>query len=570
MARLSITLYRRPFLTALICGLLLATGLSIGPHWSWGQNIGPLLFGALLSASLLSVIRLQPPRAPPRVTAKQEKPEAPHAQLTVSHMTHLLEVHSDVLWLMDLKGNRFYTSAAVTRIRGYTPQEIEGLSLEQNFVGESILIAGNILRQARENPAEIMPLYELEMTHKNGSTVWCEVSVSVLRAPDGRADCLLGVSRDISARKQTEALLQQREALLSSIFRNSPCSISVTSASDGRLLDANQAWLSMFGFTREQAVGRTSKQLNCWEKSEDRKAILQTIRTKGYIRNAEVRFRHQSGGIFDALTSAEAVEVGGVRYFVGVSNNISERKRLDAQRLLIQRERAALAESRERAKTRFLAAASHDLRQPVQAARLFLDLLRNKDLTEDQQQLCQQISTAMESLSSLLDCLLDITRIESGGVSASFQDVEVSDILSRLDDEFAALAQAQGLRFKLFFPMGARVRTDPQLVNLILRNLVSNALKYTRQGGLLIGARCRHDRLVLQVWDTGVGIGPEHEAHIFEEFYQAGNPHRDNGQGLGLGLPICQRLTSLIHAKLSYRSCPGRGSMFELTLPRRP
>ncbi|QDX82149.1 hypothetical protein B9N43_13395 [Denitratisoma sp. DHT3] len=581
MTRPSSPLPHRRLLVLAACGVsvllvawLLFSGIEgeagIGPtdprrHWLMAPNrLLPALAVMVICLLFLAAIDRRRGTQPAAVLRADSHP----LQLAPEQMAHLLEFSDDVLWLMDLEGDRVYTSPAVTRLRGYTPEEVAELPLEQNFATGSAALFHEMLRQARLSQGHPLPARQMEMLRKDGSTVWCEISAYVLPGTEDQPGYLVGVVRDISERKRAENRLKEREALLSSIFRNSPCGISLTRVADGRLLDANQAWLTMFGLSREEAVGHTSGELDRWVMPEERQRILEAMKTQGYVRNAEACFRHASDQTFDALVSAESVRIGDTEYFVGITSDISEYKHLNTQRLSAQHERATQAEFREQAKTRFLAAASHDLRQPVQAARLFLDLLGKSSLNERQQQLCRQIGTAVESLGSLLDCLLDITRIDAGGMAIRMRDVEVMEIMAQINEEFASLALARGLRFKLFFPQAAQVRTDPQLLNMILRNLVGNALKYTQRGGLLVSVRYRQDRVVLQVWDTGIGIAPEHQERIFEEFYQIDNPHRDNAQGLGLGLPICQRLARLLDTGLSYRSCPGRGSVFELTLPR--
>ncbi|CAB1370862.1 PAS domain-containing sensor histidine kinase [Denitratisoma oestradiolicum] len=550
----------------------------LGEDWDLAQagrslslRSGPL-FSEFFAASLvLAVVFLVMGFRRHRETVTTTPPVCQAWQLTPERMVQMLEFNHDVLWLMDLEGGSIYTSPAVLRLRGYTPEEVAALSLEQTFAGPSLALAREILRKARENVPDPTPVYRLEMCHKDGSTVWVEVSASVLCGADGQPDCILGISRDIGDRKQAEDRLMEREALFHSIFRNSPCGISISRYEDGRLIDANPAWLAMFGLSREEALGQTSWELNFWADPAQREEVIGQLVRQGSIHNAEILFRPRSGPLFDGLASAESVDVGGARYLVGVINDISEHKREDAQRLMAQQQRAVLAEARDQAKTRILAIASHDLRQPVQAARLFLGLLRSSELNDQQAQLCGQVDTAVESLVSLLDCLLDITRIDAGGITAQMTETDMAVILAALDGEFSPQAQVRGLRLRLFCPAPApRLHTDPRLLTAILRNLVGNALKYTRRGGLLLGVRQRDGHLLLQVWDTGIGIPPEHMVRIFEEFYQAGNPHQDKAHGLGLGLSICQRLAPLLGATIDCRSRPGRGSVFELRLPLNP
>lgn len=231
-------------------------------------------------------------------------------------------------------------------------------------------------------------------------------------------------------------------------------------------------------------------------------------------------------------------------------------------------ERTRQLEEKERAKTRFLAAASHDLRQPIQAAGLFIDALRRARLTGEDGRIVNNLDAAIRSLRELLDALLDVSKLDAGTVEPRIQMFDLVALFGRLEAEFAPLALARELTFHFHMPSHpVYVRSDPDLVGVVLRNLVANAIAYTERGGILVGVRRRGRRVVLQVWDTGIGIDPAHRERIFEEFFQVGNPQRDRSKGLGLGLAIARRVADLLSCRLSCRSKPGHGSVFELDLP---
>ncbi|HEX8961808.1 MAG TPA: HAMP domain-containing sensor histidine kinase [Rhodocyclaceae bacterium] len=233
-----------------------------------------------------------------------------------------------------------------------------------------------------------------------------------------------------------------------------------------------------------------------------------------------------------------------------------------------------LAEARDEAlaanlaKSRFLAAASHDLRQPVQAIGLFQTALQRTPLSEEQHAINSFLRQAANNLGDILNALLDISRLDSGAIRSDPERIDPGELLGKLEPEFSALALARGLRFKLFRPAHELVLfTDARLLQLVLRNLVDNAIKYTERGGVLIGVRRRGDRALIQVWDTGKGIAPEHMESIFEEYMQVDNRHRDLAQGLGLGLAIARRISGVLGSDLVCRSRLGRGSVFEVSVP---
>jgi two-component system, sensor histidine kinase len=227
------------------------------------------------------------------------------------------------------------------------------------------------------------------------------------------------------------------------------------------------------------------------------------------------------------------------------------------------------AEVANRAKTQFFTAASHDLRQPLHAMGLFAEALRQRVHEPEVAQLVNSINESVDALEGLFSELLDINRIDTGGVEVHEQHFAVGDILRKLRLNFEPSAFEKGLSLRL--RSGERiVFADPLLVERILRNLVSNAIRYTNDGSVLVSCRQRRDKVLLQVWDTGIGIRESERVRIFEEFYQV--PHTgivspEQRKGLGLGLAIVKRLADLMHATLSVRSQPGRGTVFTLELP---
>ncbi len=227
------------------------------------------------------------------------------------------------------------------------------------------------------------------------------------------------------------------------------------------------------------------------------------------------------------------------------------------------------AEIANRAKTQFFTAASHDLRQPLHAMGLFAEALRQRTHEPEVASLVVSINASVDALEGLFSELLDITRIDSGGVEVHPQGFEMADILRKIRLHYEPTAFEKGLALRL--RGGHRVvHGDPLLVERIVRNLVSNAIRYTNDGSVLVACRTRGDKVWVQVWDTGLGIRPEEQAKIFEEFYQVPNTAAvapDQRKGLGLGLAIVKRLTDLMGASISVRSVHGKGTVFTLVLP---
>ncbi len=236
-----------------------------------------------------------------------------------------------------------------------------------------------------------------------------------------------------------------------------------------------------------------------------------------------------------------------------------------AAELRVQKE---AAEAASLAKTRFLAAASHDLRQPVHALSLFVGALRSHALAAEPARLVDLIEDSVTAMDGLFSALLDISRLDAGIVAPDWNVFQVQDVLDRLRRDYAAEAAEKGLTLRIR-PCAAWVRSDPVLLERILRNLLSNAIRYTDSGGVLIGCR-RGSAVRVQVWDTGRGIPKQQTERVFEEFFQVQNPERDRAQGLGLGLAIVRRLAALLDHGITLSSRPGRGSVFSVTVPLAP
>lgn len=224
------------------------------------------------------------------------------------------------------------------------------------------------------------------------------------------------------------------------------------------------------------------------------------------------------------------------------------------------------AEHANLTKSKFLAAASHDLRQPIHALCLFLDVLGSTALNEQQQKLLAQIRLASDATNNMLNTLLDFSRIEAGAVEARPHNFALQKLLVAVSNDFESQAASKGLRYRMRNTRLA-VHSDPMLLEMMLRNLVSNALRYTQHGGILLACRKRGNEVLIEVWDSGIGIAPEHQQTIFQEFQQLNNPERNRDKGMGLGLAIVQGLARTLSHRLTLRSIPAHGSVFRISVP---
>lgn len=281
----------------------------------------------------------------------------------------------------------------------------------------------------------------------------------------------------------------------------------------------------------------------------------------------EYRVVHPNGGV------RWVASIGRVRYaadgtplrFSGLNIDITERKAMEEA----LREAKAEADAANVSKSRFLAAASHDLRQPLQSALLFSGVLRHRFGDAQDNGSLTSLERALETLKNLLDSLLDVSRLDAGGIVPQIADIPLAPLLDEISAAYAPVAASKGLAFQVEPPRSVlAVSSDRLLLERMVRNLVENAIRYTERGHVRITCEATRGGVRITVEDSGIGIPPDHLERIWEEFHQVGNPERDRSQGLGLGLAIVRRLSTLLRHPIAIRSKPGKGSVFSIELPR--
>jgi len=230
------------------------------------------------------------------------------------------------------------------------------------------------------------------------------------------------------------------------------------------------------------------------------------------------------------------------------------------------REQKDVAEEANLAKSKFLAAASHDLRQPLHAMTLFADALDGRLQNPDDHLVLARLQESLAAMRKLFNALLDISRLDAGIVEPRIKDIRLVRLLERLHVDYTQQAQEKNLEWRCP-PTEAIVRTDPVLLDTLLRNLIGNAIRYTQQGYIAITCREEDGWLRIEVEDTGIGIPADKQKEIFREYHQLNNPERDGAKGLGLGLAIVERLARLLNHRIELRSAPGQGSCFSVIMP---
>jgi PAS domain S-box-containing protein len=371
--------------------------------------------------------------------------------------------------------------------------------------------------------------------------------------------------------------LRFNREILSTTLENISAGVSVVDP-DMRLTAWNRRYQQMFGYPDGMLyVGRPVADLIRYnaERGElgEGDIDVQINRRIGYMRagSPHIFERTRSDGKVIEMRG-QALPGGG---YVTSYNDITDYKHaekalLEANETLEQRvaERSHEAEVAQQSKTRFLAAISHDVLQPLNAARLFASALRESHHNnEEQRHLAERVDASLRAAEELLDGLLDVSRLDAGGLHPVIGDFDVSVLMRELAAQYSPVAAGRGLRLDLF-ARPAWIRSDRRLLRRVLQNFLANALRYTRQGRIVLAVRHRGNEVELQVWDTGPGIPEHHMQQIFDEFHRYQQPFDWGEQGLGLGLSICQRISRLLDHRLNARSRVGSGSMFSIMLPR--
>jgi PAS domain S-box-containing protein len=353
--------------------------------------------------------------------------------------------------------------------------------------------------------------------------------------------------------------------LLSSALQSAPDAIVIADAS-GHILFANKRLSALLGYEYSEVRGQMIEML-----LPERFRQRHLGHRSEYAENARVRpmgvdldlfALHKDGREIPVEISLSPIEDGERVLVAAALRDVSDRNKIENE-LKDAREAADRA---NQAKSRFLATASHDLRQPLQALALLNGTLRRIVQEPHAREAIAHQTQAIEAMSRLLNALLDISKLESGAVRPDPTDFAVAALFEELRNEFASLAEAKGLELRIS-ATGGQVHSDRSLVGQILRNLISNAIKYTRKGCVELRALAQPSAVHLEVIDTGVGIAPEQLPYIYDEFYQIGVSTNAFREGYGLGLSIVARLVKLLGLHLTVRSEVGHGSTFDLELP---
>ena len=420
----------------------------------------------------------------------------------------------------------------------------------------------NILESLRSHMAGEIPAWSEEHRLRNldNDYVWVLGRGRVVaRDKHGNPLRMVGTMTDINARKQAEEALYASDQKLKALINAATDDVVVLLNRDFRLEIVNKRAAKGFHGTTEQIQGRALDELLPASLAKHRMKYAEEV----FSSRKSVRFEdYRAGFWYDNNMCPVFDSEGNVQSVAIFARDITERKKME--KALNKAKRAA--EDANASKTRFLAAASHDMRQPLQAITAQTDLLALANTDPVLASQIEQLRDATQVLLDMLEGLFDISNLETGVLIPDLRVFPVGTLLDQLCDQFQPLASSNRLTLEVK-PCDAVVQSDRTLLRVILQNLISNAFKYTRQGSVVIECEQRGDLLSIEVRDSGIGIPEAMKEIIFEEFYQIDNHSRDRSSGIGIGLAIVRRIAELLSHPISVHSVEGEGSSFAIQVP---
>lgn len=480
-----------------------------------------------------------------------------HMKLSRSAAADILDAANEAVLIVNEDGAVVYANRKAEEIFAYDSGEMIGLAVE-SLMPESYRRKHERHRKRYAKSPHSRPLVsgvKLQGLRKDGHVFDAEIALNPVQSND---ELLISATvRDISVDDSSEAYFRN-------ILESAPDAIVIID-DRGKISVVNEQTERMFGYARDQMLGKDIEMLLPEELHESHVGHRTTYSRDPKLRpmgiGLDLSARREDGSTFPVEVSLSPVMSATGNYVSSVIRDVTARKQLENDLIAAREE----AERANKANSAFLAAASHDLRQPVQALSLLTGALRRTAKDAAVLEMVESQQHSLDAMTNLLNSLLDISRLDAGAVHPEFEDFRFQRLIDRLSAEFARQAGQKDLVFNSC-RCGTVVRSDPNLLAEIIQNLVSNAIRYTDEGGVSLSCEENDGFLRLGIADTGIGIEPDQLEQIFHEFHQIKTPGREK-EGFGLGLAIVKRMADLLGHDVTVESQPGKGSTFYLSMP---
>jgi len=479
------------------------------------------------------------------------------AGLPSAVVDELLHAAVDAAVVADATGAIVYLNREAESLFGYRADELLGQPIE-TLMPEEFRDRHRHYREAYTDAPRARPLLsglDLYGRRKDGSCFRAEIALTPISTEAGLL--VASTIREVNAADESEAYFRM-------LLESAPDAMIIVD-DKGKIAIVNAQAVEMFGYHRDELLGQKIEMLlprrirDRHRNHRRRFAASPELRPMGP--DLDLIGRRKDGSEFPVEISLSPVGTSSGTFVSSVIRDVTDRKRME-QEIIAARQ---AAERAQKANTAFLAAASHDLRQPVQALSLLNGALRRTVKDARALEMIDSQEHSLTAMTNLLNSLLDISRLDAGAVTPEIEEFPMQRLIGRLSAEFARQANHKGLEFQSE-PCGVTVRSDPNLLSEIIQNLVSNAIRYTDKGSVRMKCNCRDGRCWLEVVDTGIGIEADQLEAIFKEFHQARSPGGSK-EGFGLGLAIVRRLGDLLGHEIRVESQPGRGSTFSVSVP---
>jgi len=472
-------------------------------------------------------------------------------------VSEILNASLDATIISDQHGKIRVVNRSAEQLFGYGPGELNG-ELVEVLMPQELRGKHRDLRSSYQEAPRARPMVsglEIFGRRKDGSSFRAEVGLNPIDTDDGLV--VASTVRPVNSGDNSEAYFRN-------LLESAPDAMIIIDE-HGKIAIVNGQVEKMFGFEREEILGHAIELLLPERMHERHVAHREDYSADPQLRpmgeGMDLVARRKDGSEFPVEISLSPVRTGGRGFVSSVIRDVTERKRMEDEIIAARRE----AERANKANSAFLAAASHDLRQPVQALSLLNGALRRTIKDERALEMIDNQQHSLTAMTNLLNSLLDISRLDAGAVSPELEEFPIQRLIDRLSDEFARQAQHQGLEFSSS-SSDALVCSDPNLLAEIIQNFVSNAIRYTDKGSVTLRCVEEDGHCRVEVVDTGIGIADDQVDEIFREFHQCKAPGA-NKEGFGLGLAIVRRLADLLKLEIDVTSDIGKGSCFSITLP---
>lgn len=462
----------------------------------------------------------------------------------------------DMLFVLDTSGYIIHVNKTVNNKLGYSIKELSGKSIlmlhpEDRREEAGKIVAGMISGELNSCPVPVIS--------KQGIEIPVETKVS-LGEWNGKP-ALFGVSKDISEIKKSEEKF-------SKAFHAGGVLMAISEIEEGIYIEVNNTFLSTLGFSREEVIGKKSKELNIFEDSNQRAIIRKSFEDEGRLQNLEIRIRGKDKVYHTGIFNAEPINIGEKPCWLTTMVDITRRKEVEDELVKMKE----VAEAANVAKSQFLARMSHEIRTPLNGILGFLQLLDITGLSETQKDYIKECKNSSELLLSIINDILDFSKIEAGKLNVEKIQFNLRNLVDSIVYAFTPVVQEKGISLYSFIKseVPEEVIGDPGRLRQILNNLLSNAVKFTKEGEITVYAERLEESegivtLRFEVSDTGIGIDEEYRDKLFRPFIQVDDSTTRKYGGTGLGLAISKELANMMQGDISFTSTHGKGTTFLFT-----